>query len=67
MEDVKMRDDIAVRFVLEANDTSHFLKGIVRSGLVRDPVDVIADLRSALTVFEEAFERCYQQRSDVQH
>ena len=67
MEDVKMRDDIAVRFVLEANDSSYWLKGIVRSGLVRDPVDVIADLRSALTVFEEAFERCYQQRSNVQH
>ena len=67
MEDIKMRDDIAIRFVLEANDSSHWLKDIVRSGLARDPVDVIADLRSALTVFEEAFERCYQQRTDLKH
>jgi hypothetical protein len=60
-----MRDDIAVKFLLEANDSSYWLKGIMRSGLARDPVDVIKDLRSALSVFEEAHARYLKQRADV--
>lgn len=63
----KMRDDIAVKFVLDAHDASTWLKGIVRTGLERDPVDVINDLRSALTVYQEAYARCYEQRVDTNH
>jgi hypothetical protein len=63
-ESPHLRDDIAVKFILNATDASHWLKGIIRTGLERDPVDVIKDLRAALMVYEEAIARCNAPRAD---
>jgi hypothetical protein len=63
----RLCDDVAIKFILEAGDTSYWLKGIVRSGLARDPVDVLRDLESALTVFREAFVRCYEPTKSQPH
>ena len=38
---------------------SDWLKALTLSGCTRDPVDVIHDLRFALTSFEAAFDRAY--------
>jgi hypothetical protein len=64
-ESPHLRDDIAVKFILNATDASHWLKGIIRTGLERDPVDVIKDLRAALMVYEEAIARCNAERDDL--
>lgn len=52
-------DEKPFKSILDSQASSYWLKEIVRSGSERDPVDVIHDLRSALSAFEGAFDFRY--------
>lgn len=45
--------------IMDSPASSNWLKEIVRTGTERDPVDVIHDLRSALSAFERSFDVSY--------